>query len=377
MNNAVRKNVRSYIHTHMQEVIDLICTISSISSPTGHEETKAAWILSQLHKMGATEAYIDDAGNVLYPYQIPPTGKFPLYNAHIDTVFSQLDTITPHIEGDILYAPSCGDNSADVAALLLIARMLLTLHISLPAGVMLAFNVGEEGLGNLKGIRHIMNTWHDRISEVVAVDGTADAFVNRAVGSHRYAVHIQAQGGHSWADFGNTNALAVAAEIIHDLYQMQLPAVPKTTYNIGTLTGGTTVNSIAAQADLTIDLRSESISSLLKLDANIAAIIQRHTTPTVQITSTLIGDRPCSDAVLKAPLYDRIYTIRRAQGLATTWRAGSTDANIPLSMGIPATAFSIYRGQGAHTLNERLFLSSLEPGLLQLTALLLSEYYKL
>lgn len=278
MNNLVRKNVRSYIHTHMQEVIDLICTISSISSPTGHEETKAAWILSQLHKMGATEAYIDDAGNVLYPYQIPPTGKFPLYNAHIDTVFSQLDTIVPHIDGDCLYAPSCGDNSADVAALLCIARMLLTLHIPLPAGVMLAFNVGEEGLGNLKGIRHIMNTWHDRISEVVAVDGTADAFVNRAVGSHRYAVHIQAQGGHSWADFGNTNALAIAAEIIHDLYQMQLPAVPKTTYNIGTLTGGTTVNSIAAQADLTLDLRSESMSSLLKLDANIAAIIQRHTT---------------------------------------------------------------------------------------------------
>lgn len=377
MNNLVRKNVRSYIHTHMQEVIDLICTISSITSPTGHEETKAAWILSQLHKMGAREAYIDDAGNVLYPYQIPPTGKFSLYNAHIDTVFSQLDTIVPHIDGDCLYAPSCGDNSADVAALLCIARMLLTLHIPLPAGVMLAFNVGEEGLGNLKGIRHIMNTWHDRISEVVAVDGTADAFVNRAVGSHRYAVHIQAQGGHSWADFGNTNALAVAAEIIHDLYQLQLPAVPKTTYNIGTLTGGTTVNSIAAQADLTLDLRSESMSSLLKLDANIAAIIQRHTTPTVQITQTLIGDRPCSDTVLKASLYDRICAVRRAQGLAATWRAGSTDANIPLSMGIPATAFSIYRGQGAHTLNERLFLSSLEPGLLQLTALLLSEYYKL
>lgn len=377
MNNLVRKNVRSYIHTHMQEVIDLICTISSITSPTGHEETKAAWILSQLHKMGASEAYIDDAGNVLYPYQIPPTGKFPLYNAHIDTVFSQLDTIVPHIKGDTLYAPSCGDNSADVAALLFIARMLLTLHISLPAGVMLAFNVGEEGLGNLKGIRHIMNIWHDRISEVVAVDGTADAFVNRAVGSHRYAVHIQAQGGHSWADFGNTNALAVAAEIIHDLYQLQLPAVPKTTYNIGTLTGGTTVNSIAAQADLTLDLRSESMSSLLKLDANIAAIIQRHTTPNVQITQILIGDRPCSDTVLKAPLYDRICAIRRAQGFATTWRAGSTDANIPLSMGIPATAFSIYRGQGAHTINERLFLSSLEPGLLQLATLLLSEYYKL
>lgn len=377
MNDIMIHHIRSYIHAHIQELIDLICTVSAIPSPTGHEKRKANWILQQLHDMGAHQAYIDKAGNVLYPYQIASTGKFPLYNAHIDTVFSQLDTITPHIEGDILYAPSCGDNSADVAALLFIARMLLTLHISLPSGVMLAFNVGEEGLGNLKGIRHIMNTWHDRISEVVAVDGTAYAFVNRAVGSHRYAVHIQAQGGHSWADFGNTNALAVAAEIIHDLYQLQVPASPKTTYNIGTLTGGTTVNSIAEQADMTIDLRSESMSSLLKLDANIAAIIQRHTTPAVQITSTLIGDRPCSDAVLTAPLYDRIYTIRRAQGLATTWRAGSTDANIPLSMGIPATAFSIYRGQGAHTLNERLFLSSLEPGLLQLTALLLSEYYKL
>ena len=373
MNNLVRKNVRSYIHTHMQEVIDLICTISSITSPTGHEETKAAWILSQLHEMGASEAYIDDAGNVLYPYQISPAGKFPLYNAHIDTVFSQLDTIVPHIKGDTLYAPSCGDNSADVAALLFIARMLLTLHISLPAGVMLAFNVGEEGLGNLKGIRYIMNTWKDRIAEVVAVDGTDQAFVNRAVGSRRYTIHINAQGGHSWGNFGNTNALAVAAEIIHDLYQLQVPASPKTTYNIGTLTGGTTVNSIAEQADMTIDLRSESISSLTELDTNVTSIIHRHISRTVQITQTLIGSRPCSDSVLNAPLYDRICAIRRAQGLPTTWRTGSTDANIPLSMGIPATAFSIYRGQGAHTINERLFLSSLEPGLLQLAALLLSE----
>lgn len=373
MNDIMIHHIRSYIHAHIQELIDLICTVSAIPSPTGHEERKANWILQQLHDMGAHQAYIDKTGNVLYPYQIASTGKFPLYNAHIDTVFSQLDTITPHIEGDILYAPSCGDNSADVAALLWIARMLLTLHISLPSGVMLAFNVGEEGLGNLKGIRYIMNTWKDRIAEVVAVDGTDQAFVNRAVGSRRYAIHIQAQGGHSWANFGNANALAIAAEIIHDLYQLQVPAVPKTTYNIGTLTGGTTVNSIAEQADMTIDLRSESISSLTELDTNVTSIIHRHISRTVQITKTLIGSRPCSEGILKAPLYDRIYAIRRVQGLAVTWRAGSTDANIPLSMGIPATAFSIYHGQGAHTISERLFLSSLEPGLLQLVRLLLSD----
>lgn len=373
MNDIMIHHIRSYIHAHIQELIDLICTVSAIPSPTGHEKRKANWILQQLHDMGAHQAYIDKAGNVLYPYQIASTGKFPLYNAHIDTVFSQLDTITPHIEGDILYAPSCGDNSADVAALLWIARMLLTLHISLPSGVMLAFNVGEEGLGNLKGIRYIMNTWKDRIAEVVAVDGTDQAFVNHAVGSRRYAIHINAQGGHSWGNFGNTNALAVAAEIIHDLYQMQLPAVPKTTYNIGTLTGGTTVNSIAEQADMTLDLRSESISALTELDADVTSIIHRHRSRTVQITQTLIGSRPCSDSVLNAPLYDRICAIRRAQGLPTTWRTGSTDANIPLSMGIPATAFSIYRGQGAHTISERLSLPSLEPGLLQLVRLLLSD----
>ncbi len=373
MNDLVMKNVRSYIHAHLSDVIDLICTVSSIPSPTGHEERKANWILQQLHEMGAHQAYMDEVGNVLYPYQLTATGKFPLYTAHIDTVFSQLETITPRIEGDILYAPSCGDNSADVAALLCIARMLLTLHIPLPSGVLLAFNVGEEGLGNLKGIRHIMNTWSDRIAEVVAVDGTNQAFVNRAVGSRRYAIHIKAQGGHSWGNFGNTNALAVAAEIIHDLYQLPVPSIPKTTYNVGTLTGGTTVNSIAEEAQMTIDLRSESMSSLTELDMNTAAIIRRHMSRAIQITQTLIGSRPCSDSVLKAPLYDRICAIRRAQGLSTIWRTGSTDANIPLSMGIPATAFSIYYGQGAHTLDEQLSLSSLEPGLMQLIDLLLSN----
>lgn len=373
MNDLLKKEIFPYIHTHIQDLIDLICTLSSMASPTGHEEAKAQWILSQLHEMGAREAYIDTVGNVLYPYQLPSAGNFPLYTAHIDTVFSQLDTITPRIEGDTLYAPSCGDNSADVAALLCIAKMLRTLHISLPAGVLLAFNVGEEGLGNLKGIRHIIATWKDRISEVVAVDGDANIFVNQAIGSHRYAIHIAAQGGHSWANFGNTNALAVAAEIIHDLYHIHLPAAPKTTYNIGTLTGGTSVNTIAEQADLTLDLRSESMASLQYMDAQVAAILQRHTTPTVHITKALIGKRPCSAAAFDAPIYSRIRAIRRAKGLSTTWCACSTDANIPLSLGIPAIAFSIYSGQGAHTVNEQLRLSTLEPGLIQLVEVLIDE----
>lgn len=365
--------ITTYIHDHKEDLIDLICTVSSIISPTGQEAHKAHWICQYLHDHGAAEAYIDDGGNVIYPYHVTAP-KVLLYNAHMDTVFAQVKEITPIKDGHILRAPSCGDNSADVAALLFIVTMFLQLGITIPGGIYIAFNVGEEGFGNLKGIRHIMKHLKDNLSGVVAVDGAMDEFVNVAVGSRRYGVTVEAAGGHSYGNFGNTNALAISADIIHDLYQLHVPQTPKTTYNIGTLSGGQTVNSIAAHAEFTIDLRSESMTELEKIAATFLAILKRYAQPTVTITPTLLGERPCSDGLAKNPLADRIVAIRKAKGLSTPFFAASTDANIPLHLGIPAIAFSMYRGDGAHTLGEWLDMDSLEEGMTQLlTFMLYSE----
>lgn len=366
MNKKLSMEIQAYIREHAREVVDLICTISSIPSPTGHTEKKAAWVLQYLKNLGISNAYIDEAGNVIYPHQLSQTKKFPLYNAHIDTVFNQLDTITPRIDGNILAAPSCGDNSASVAGLLFLIKMIRDLHITLPAGILFAFNVGEEGLGNLSGMRHIMAQWKDRLSEVVAVDCSFDTAVNLAVGSRRYAVTIDAEGGHSWMHFGNDNAVAVAASIISRLYAMTVPSVPRTTYNVGTISGGTTVNSIAAQAVFTLDLRSESMYELEKLDTAVKTMLQEAQTDTIHITQQLLGERPCSNGILKAELYDRYETVRSAQELPTVWQSGSTDANIPLHLGIPAISFGICRSHGEHTVHETLEIDTIALGLQQM-----------
>lgn len=366
MNKKLSAKIQAYIREHAHEVVDLICTISSIPSPTGHTEKKAAWVLQYLKNLGISNAYIDEAGNVIYPHQLSQTKKFPLYNAHIDTVFNQLDTITPRIDGNILAAPSCGDNSASVAGLLFLIKMIRDLHITLPAGILFAFNVGEEGLGNLSGMRHIMAQWKDRLSEVVAVDCSFDTAVKLAVGSRRYAVTIDAEGGHSWMHFGNDNAIAIASSIIANLYTMTVPTNPRTTYNVGTISGGTTVNSIAAKATFTLDLRSESMDELEKLDSSVKKIIRNAETEKIHITQQLLGERPCSNGVLKAELYDRYAAVRKAHGLPTVWQSGSTDANIPLHLGIPAISFGICRSHGEHTVHETLEIDTIALGLQQM-----------
>lgn len=366
MNENIKKEIICYAENHKDDLIQLICTIASIPSPTGREQEKAKWILQYLHDLGAHEAYIDEAGNVLFPWHVDASRPVPLYNAHIDTVFNQLDTITPAITGNILAAPSCGDNSSSVAGLLFFIRMMRELSIVLPTGILFAFNVGEEGLGNLKGMRHIMTKWQNRISEVIAVDCTFDTFVNVAVGSRRYAVSVEAEGGHSWMHFGNDNAIAIAASIISQLYALTVPAQPKTTYNIGTISGGTTVNSIAAHAEFTVDLRSESMTELEQLDTAFKAILAQAQTPKIKITHTILGERPCSNGVLNAEIYDRIASIRRRKNLETVFVSASTDANIPLSQGIPAISFGFCRSHGEHTVHETLELDTLMPGILQM-----------
>ena len=366
MNDVLRKMVEDYIHNRMPEYIQTLYDVITIPSPTGEEGKKAQWILEQLEAMGAQGAYRDEAGNVIYPHCIEGVEKFPLYTAHMDTVFAGVDKITPDIDGHILKAPSCGDNSSDVAALLFLIQMMLTLKLRTPA--VFAFNVGEEGLGNLKGSRALTDAFGDRLSYFMAVDGNNDRFVNLAVGSRRYAVHVVTAGGHSYAAFGAANAINEAAGIIRDFYSLQVPQDPRTTYNVGTIQGGTTINSIAADVEFTVDMRSVSHSELEKLDHAFQAILKAHTTDKVQVETLLLGERPCSEGVQHHEIYDRITAIRKRKGLRTEFSASSTDANIPLSRDIPAIAFGVCKGKGAHTLQEELDMAGLEPGLKQLAA---------
>jgi tripeptide aminopeptidase len=361
--------VNSYIDSHMPEYIQLLYDVVSIASPTGKESNKAQFILKALHDMGAGEAYLDDVGNVVYPYHIKEKEKFPLYTAHMDTVFEGVDTITPEIDGQIMKAPSIGDNSSNIAALLFLIRLFRFLKIDFPA--LFCFNVGEEGLGNLKGSLFLTDSWQNRLSAFIAIDGQSDRFVNAAVGSHRYAVHVVTKGGHSFANFGRRNAIAAASEIITDFYQLKVPKAPKTTYNIGTIQGGSTINTIASDVEFTVDMRSVSSAELERLDEHFQRILENHRSDEVIVETLLLGKRPCGEAPVDAEIYRRISKIRERDHKLTHFDCGSTDANIALSRGIPAMAFGVGRTSGAHTLEEELDLASISPGLKQMAAFIL------
>ena len=386
----LKNKIDAYIDAHQADYVSLLFAIASLPSPTGNEAKKAAFILKTLKDMGAETAHLDAVGNVVYPYQLEKAKEKPLlYTAHMDTVFEGVDEIVPEIDGHIMKAPSIGDNSSNVAALLFLIRMFHELKLQVPA--IFCFNVGEEGLGNLRGAHHLMETWQEKIRAFIAVDGDSERFVNEAVGSHRYAVHVVTPGGHSFANFGEKNAIAAASAIIEEFYgpvsytHLTLPTTsrrqrqmcirdshtPKTTYNVGTIQGGRTVNAIAADVEFTVDMRSVSMTELQKLDAAFMDILKRHEATDVTLETLLLGKRPCGDGPLRDEIYERIMRIRRREGKMTKWAASSTDANIALSRGLPAMAFGVGHEKGVHTLDEELDLSSLAPGLKQLASFIL------
>lgn len=365
MNTELKIKVFSYVKKNLPELVRLIYDVTSIPSPTGSEGKKAAWIMETLKSFGAEGMYIDEVGNVIYPYHIEGKTKFPMYGAHIDTVFAGLDNIQPEIDGVIMQGASCGDNSSNVAAMLFAIKMFLQLNIVTKEGMVFAFNVGEEGLGNLKGAKFLIKEWGSRISSYLATDCYNDDFVNLAVGSTRYKVTVHAEGGHSWFAFGNTNAIHTASDIIHEFYHMTVPETPRTTYNIGTIAGGTTVNSIAETAEFTVDMRSENQMELDKLEEQFKNILAKFRSEKLAVDAEMIGQRPCSNGLIQDEIYDRIVNIRKAHDLPTVFQGASTDANVPLSVGIPALSFGLGKGTGMHKVNETLDLSTIEFGMNQ------------
>lgn len=373
----MNENIRNQVDRHLERNVDYftktIMEVSSIPSPTGFEQEKAEFILDRLLEIGAEDAYIDEAGNVIYLHNVKKDEKVPVYCAHIDTVFQGTEEIEPKIIDNKLYAPSAGDNSSNVSGLIVLIKMLIELNIELPTGMIFAFNVGEEGLGNLKGIKYIVEKWKERISEVVAVDGGSNDFVNKAVGSKRYSVTIEAEGGHSWKDFGQSNAILTASTIIQALYEQDVANGPKTTYNVGLIEGGTSVNSIAGDAEFMIDLRSESQPHLDQLDEAFNQIVKSENRNGIKAELTLRGDRPCSTIGEETEIQKRIIKVRDSLGLETTFHSASTDANIPLSVGIPAITFGTREGDKAHTIHEYVELDSLEAGIKQLAYFVLDS----
>lgn len=362
------QNILAFLEEHRQEALELLLELAQIPAPSNHEEKRAAFCRNWLQEQGAEGVYIDDALNVIYPVDCSDNHDLTVFMAHSDVVFPDTEPLPLKILDGKICCPGIGDDTANVVALLMTAKYIAQhgLHPE-DRGVLLVVNSGEEGLGNLKGSRKITEDFGDRIKEFVTFDGTSDSGVSRAVGSRRYRVEIDTEGGHSYSAFGNRNAIAYMASLIDTLYAVKVPEKGKTTYNVGTISGGTSVNTIAQHAEMLYEFRSDERESMEIMERHFKAAVEFYRTKGISVTVTLVGDRPCADCVDRQKMADMMKRANdaalRHYGHGLSFGVGSTDCNIPLSMGIPSICVGCYRGAGAHTRGEYVEVDSLLPGL--------------
>ena len=358
-------DIFQYIDTHAAEAQQLLIDLAQIPAPSNHEERRAQFCLNWLRSKGADAAYIDEALNVIYPIGDTGENDLMVFMAHSDVVFPDTAPLPLRIENGRIYCPGVGDDTANAVALLTVAGYIAEKKLShRDCGVLLVINSGEEGLGNLKGSRKIMADFGSRVREFITFDGNANAIVTKAVGSRRYRVTVTTEGGHSYGRFGAPNAIAHLAQLITRLYQVQVPPIGKTTYNVGTISGGTSVNTIAQEATMLYEFRSDEREGLSFMQAQFDAIVEKFRASGVEIQTEVVGDRPCGLDVDNSVLAQRAAkAVQTHYGFSPALTSGSTDCNVPLSMGISAICPGCVLGAGAHTREEYVEIDSLLPGL--------------
>ncbi|MDQ3248827.1 MAG: M20/M25/M40 family metallo-hydrolase, partial [Chloroflexota bacterium] len=320
-----------------------------------------AWIEQGWRQLGLADVTIDAQRNVYA--RVPGVTAQPalMVSAHTDTVFPADTDLRVRMDAgtERLYGPSIGDNSTGVAGLVMLAEMLCQLPPP-PTDIWLVANSGEEGLGDLRGMRAAVDRLQAQVGACIVIEGMGvQRVVHRALGSRRFRISITAPGGHSWSDFGSASAVHGLVQLAADLTQLQPPVVPRTSFNIGRIAGGTSVNTIAQQASLELDLRSEDAAALGAIVNQVTAIVQRYQSNAWQqkglsVTIQTIGDRPGGGIAEHHPLVRAAEHSLAACGLTlkTDQRMSSTDANIPLSRGLPAICIGITEGGNAHRLEE-------------------------
>jgi len=364
LNNTILK----YIEARKDEAFALLVELAQIPAPSNQEEKRAEFIKNWLEAQGAEGVYIDEALNVIYPVGVTETNPLVVVAAHSDVVFGDLEPLPLVVENGLINCPGVGDDTANLVMLLMAAKYIAEQKI-LPkeGGMLLVANSGEEGLGNLKGSRQLVKDFGQRMKEFISFDCTAHALINGAVGSKRFKVEVKTEGGHSFSDFGNKNAIAYLSAMIQELYQIQVPEKGITTYNVGTISGGTSVNTIAQQAEMLYEFRSDEKESIEIMEEKFNAVIEAYRQKGIEVNVTVVGERPCSaqvDEEVQGQMEERVIAaISRYFGWKPTASKASTDCNIPLAEGIPAVCTGCILGSGAHTREEYVEIDSLLPGL--------------
>lgn len=351
--------------TLAKKVLDLAIQIQQIASPTFAEGPRGEFIRDLFIQEKLDDVSMDSLGNVYA--RLPGKQKKAralIVSAHLDTVFPAGTKLQIKEEAGKVFGPGIGDNSIGVAALFGILWGIRERKIELKHDVWFVANVGEEGLGDLRGMRGVVERFGSDELGYLVLEGLALGHVyHRAIGVRRYRITAKTRGGHSWSDYGQPSAVHELAAMVTQLTQVRLPREPRTTMNVGTIHGGTGVNVLAAEAKCELDLRSEDPVVLAKIVSQVEDIILHWNHEGVKIQAEIIGERPAGQVASDHPLVKLAVESLNAQGMEAILTTGSTDANVPLSKGIPALVMGITTGGGAHTMGEYIDTEPIERGM--------------
>ncbi|MBU3076660.1 M20/M25/M40 family metallo-hydrolase [Sphingomonas sp. XMGL2] len=346
--------------------IENIVTLTEIPAPPFKEAERGKAYADMFRKLGL-EVSIDEVGNVLGLRRgTQPGGKAIVVSAHLDTVFPEGTPTKVRREGDKLFAAGVGDDSTGLATQLSLINAMNAADIRTPSDILFVGTVGEEGLGDLRGVRHLFTqgAYKDRIAAFFSLDGNStDEFTIGGVGSKRYRLTFTGPGGHSFGAFGLVNPMTALGQTITDLYKVQVPASPKTTYSASVVGGGTSINAIPREAWLEVDMRSESAAELARLERQFLDIVGRAVAGEnaarstaegpVKVDIKLVGDRPAGATPRDADIVGFTTAAYASAGITPRYSSSSTDSNVPMSLGIPAiTIARSAQGGRSHSLDE-------------------------
>ena len=359
------KTATIFIQQDHSRFVREIIELTEIPAPPFKEERRARVYLEMLRQSGLSDVEMDPEGNVMGLLEGTGSSGIVAVVAHIDTVFPEGTDVKVKREGSRLMAPGVGDNTRGAALMLAVIRAMKAAKFETVDDILFVGNVGEEGEGDLRGVKYLLQKgkYKDRIQEFIAIDGGDQASITRGgVGSRRYRVAFKGPGGHSYGAFGLVNPAFAMGNAIAKFSRLKVPQQPKTTFNVGVVSGGTSVNSIPFETTMVIDMRSTDCSELKKIDDQFMAIVRAAVDEENQARSTregaitadprLIGDRPCGETALNSPIVQITSAAVQAFGLKPSYGISSTDSNLPMSLGIPAVTIGRGPGGRAHALDE-------------------------
>ena len=340
--------------------------LTEIAAPPFMEERRAAKFAELLREAGADSVWIDAEGNVIALRRGRLGGRTVAVDAHLDTVFPEGTDVSVRTSGDTLFAPGIGDDTRGLSIIITMLRALNTAEVGTRDDILFIGTVGEEGLGDLRGMKHLFRDGGPRIDTWISIDGVNPSrVVHRGLGSHRYRVTVKGPGGHSWGAFGLGNPHHALGQAIQKFVEAADPYTfegPRTSYNVGRIGGGTSVNSIPFESWMEVDMRSESPERLNGIDALFQRAMReglaeanrvRRDGDSLTIDIAMIGNRPSGTTDLSAPIVQRAMAAITYFGREPDPTISSTNSNIPISLGVPAiTIGSGGAGSGAHSLTE-------------------------